>query len=106
MNVSGLTAAVAFAWILLGAVGCTADIAGDGGGASAAGSAGSTGVGAGGSASGGSSAALGGPGRVVMHRLNRAEYDNTVRDLLETEQRLSENFPPDDTAYGFDNVAS
>jgi hypothetical protein len=41
-----------------------------------------------------------------MHRLNRAEYDNTVRDLLQTQQRLSENFPPDDTAYGFDNVAS
>ncbi len=49
---------------------------------------------------------LGGPGRVVMHRLNIAEYNNTVRDLLATSQKLSENFPPDDTAYGFDNVAS
>lgn len=60
-----------------------------------------------GSATGGSSAAdLGGPGRVVMHRLNTGEYNNTVRDLLGTTQRLSENMPPDDTAYGFDNVAS
>jgi hypothetical protein len=41
-----------------------------------------------------------------MHRLNVAEYNNTVHDLLGTDQRLSENFPPDDTAYGFDNVAS
>ena len=41
-----------------------------------------------------------------MHRLNIAEYDNTAHDLLGTSLRLSENFPPDDTAYGFDNVAS
>lgn len=60
----------------------------------------------GGAGSGGSSVAQGGPGRVVMHRLNRVEYDNTVRDLLGTDLRLSENFPPDDTAHGFDNVAA
>jgi hypothetical protein len=92
----------------VGAQGCTANIDGDqpaglGPGSSAGGG---SGPGGGGAATGGSSTALGGPGRVVMHRLNRAEYDNTVRDLLKTEQRLSENFPPDDTAYGFDNVAS
>ena len=57
-------------------------------------------------ASGSAGAPLGGPGRVVMHRLNVAEYDQTVHDLLQTDIRLSENFPPDDTAYGFDNVAA
>jgi Protein of unknown function (DUF1587) len=35
--------------------------------------------------------------------LNVAEYDQTVHDLLQTNIRLSENFPPDDTAYGFDS---
>ena len=40
-----------------------------------------------------------------MHRLNVAEYDNTVRDLFGTSLRLPDSFPPDDTAYGFDNVA-
>jgi hypothetical protein len=41
-----------------------------------------------------------------MHRLNITEYDHTVHDLLGSDLTLSENFPPDDTAYGFDNVAS
>jgi hypothetical protein len=45
------------------------------------------------------------PGRVVMHRLNFSEYNNTVRDLLHTTIRLPDVFPPDDAAYGFDNVA-
>lgn len=45
------------------------------------------------------------PGRVVLHRLNRAEYDNTVRDLLGTSLRPSDDFPADDFALGFDNVA-
>jgi len=45
------------------------------------------------------------PGRVVMHRLNFTEYNNTVRDLLKTNIRLPDSFPPDDSAYGFDNVA-
>jgi len=44
------------------------------------------------------------PGRVTMRRLNRAEYDNTVRDLLGTNLRLAEDFPPDDTGHGFDNI--
>lgn len=90
--------------------GCTANIAGQqqGGpplgtaGSGMVGGAGSTGVGG----SGSTTVPLGGPGRVAMHRLNVTEYNNTVRDLLGTDQRLSENFPPDDTAYGFDNVAS
>jgi len=45
------------------------------------------------------------PGRVVMHRLNAVEYNNTVRDLLGVGTRLPDAFPPDDTAYGFDNIA-
>ncbi len=41
-----------------------------------------------------------------MHRLNRAEYDNTVRDLLGTQLRLArDTFPADDFAFGFDNNA-
>lgn len=45
------------------------------------------------------------PGRPVLHRLNRAEYDNTVRELLGTERRLAELFPNDDHGFGFDNNA-
>lgn len=45
------------------------------------------------------------PGRVVAHRLNRAEYDNTVRDLFGTELRPALDFPSDDFGYGFDNIA-
>ncbi len=45
------------------------------------------------------------PGRVTLHRLNNAEYNNTVRDLLGTELRPALDFPADDRGYGFDNVA-
>ena len=45
------------------------------------------------------------PMRTTMHRLNNAEYDNTVRDLLWTELTPAESFPPDDIGYGFDNIA-
>lgn len=45
------------------------------------------------------------PGRVTLHRLNRAEYDNTVRDLLGTPLRPAEDFPADDFGFGFDNIA-
>ena len=45
------------------------------------------------------------PGRVTLRRLNRTEYDNTVRDLLGTTQRPARDFPADDTGYGFDNIA-
>lgn len=47
----------------------------------------------------------GDPGRVTLHRLNNAEYNNTVRDLLGTTLRPADEFPTDDRAYGFDNVA-
>jgi len=43
------------------------------------------------------------PGRVVIRRLNRTEYKNTVRDLLGIEAPV-ENFPSDDVGYGFDNI--
>lgn len=45
------------------------------------------------------------PGRVTIHRINRAEYDNTVRDLLQTSARPAVDFPHDDHGYGFDNIA-
>ncbi len=45
------------------------------------------------------------PGRVTLHRLNNAEYNNTVRDLLGTKLQPANDFPADDRGYGFDNVA-
>jgi hypothetical protein len=45
------------------------------------------------------------PGRVTARRLNRQEYANTVRDLLGVEIRPEDEFPPDDSGYGFDNIA-
>ena len=41
----------------------------------------------------------------MAHRLNRAEYDNTVRDLFGTTLRPARDFPADDFGVGFDNVA-
>lgn len=40
-----------------------------------------------------------------LHRLNRLEYDNTVRDLLGTDLTPADAFPPDNVTLGFDNVA-
>ena len=45
------------------------------------------------------------PGRVTLHRLNRAEYRNTIRDLTGVDFRTDEEFPADDTGYGFDTIA-
>jgi hypothetical protein len=45
------------------------------------------------------------PGQPVLHRLNRAEYDNTVHELLGTELQPAELFPDDDHGFGFDNNA-
>src|SRR5262249_28040921 len=45
------------------------------------------------------------PGSVVLHRLNRAEYANAVRDLLDLEIDVASLLPPDDSARGFDNIA-
>jgi hypothetical protein len=42
--------------------------------------------------------------RATVRRLNRVEYDNTVRDLLGVDLHLSDGFPQDDSGYGFDNI--
>lgn len=79
-----------------------------------------TGVPAGGAAAAGASAAPAGAssagaagamaapdlGSVVLHRLNRAEYNNTVHDLLGTSLTPADTFPPDGASAGFDNNAS
>jgi mono/diheme cytochrome c family protein len=44
------------------------------------------------------------PGRVTIRRLNRAEYRNTIRDLVGFEFPLADDFPLDDVGYGFDNI--
>ncbi|RUL82316.1 DUF1592 domain-containing protein [Tautonia sociabilis] len=46
------------------------------------------------------------PPPVVMRRLNRQEYDNTIRDLLGLDLKLSDAFPADEIGFGFDNVGS
>jgi hypothetical protein len=45
------------------------------------------------------------PGRRVLHRLNRSEYGNAVRDLFALEVDVTSLLPPDEEAYGFDNIA-
>lgn len=44
------------------------------------------------------------PGRVTVRRLNRNEYNNTVRDLLGVDVEPAKDFPSDDVGYGFDNI--
>ena len=43
---------------------------------------------------------------VTIHRLNRSEYNNTVRDLFGTTQRPADGFPDDDFGYGFNNISN
>jgi hypothetical protein len=45
------------------------------------------------------------PGRATVRRMNRTEYANAVRDLLGLDVDFSKDMPPDDTGYGFDNIA-
>jgi mono/diheme cytochrome c family protein len=45
------------------------------------------------------------PGRPLVHRLNRAEYANAIRDLLALEIDAAALLPPDDSSAGFDNNA-
>jgi hypothetical protein len=45
------------------------------------------------------------PGRATLHRLNRAEYANAIRDLLALDVDVAELLPADDIGYGFDNIA-
>ncbi len=44
------------------------------------------------------------PGSVTARRLNRVEYNNTIRDLLGVAVRPADEFPVDDSGYGFDNI--
>ncbi|MGL4555742.1 MAG: DUF1592 domain-containing protein [Gemmataceae bacterium] len=44
------------------------------------------------------------PGRVTLRRLNRAEYNNTIRDLVGLDFKPAKDFPADDVGYGFDNI--
>ena len=44
------------------------------------------------------------PGRVTVRRLNRTEYNNTIRDLLGVDFEPAADFPSDDVGYGFDNI--
>lgn len=46
------------------------------------------------------------PGKVVIRRLNREEYNNTINDLFDIKINLKEEFPSDDTGFGFDNIGS
>src|SRR5689334_4761325 len=44
------------------------------------------------------------PGRPTLHRLNRTEYQNAIRDLFALDIDVSEMLPADDIGYGFDNI--
>ena len=44
------------------------------------------------------------PGRPTIHRLNRAEYSNAIRDLFALDVKPGSKLPADDTGYGFDNI--
>ena len=46
------------------------------------------------------------PGRFVVHRLNRAEYSNAIRDLLSVDLDVSDLLPTDGAEFGFDNIAT
>ncbi|HLX45425.1 MAG TPA: DUF1592 domain-containing protein [Bryobacteraceae bacterium] len=45
------------------------------------------------------------PGRVAARRVNRAEYNNTVRDLLGVDIHPADDFPQDQAAFGFDDIS-
>lgn len=44
------------------------------------------------------------PGHITLRRLNRVEYNNTIRDIFRVDSRPASTFPPDDTGYGYDNI--
>ena len=46
------------------------------------------------------------PGAVVLHRMNRNEYANSIRDLLALPVKAEQLLPADDSASGFDNISS
>ncbi len=43
-------------------------------------------------------------GRVTIRRLNKTEYNNTIRDLVGVDFKPADDFPADDVGYGFDNI--
>ena len=45
------------------------------------------------------------PGHISARRLNRSEYNNTIRDLLGIDIRPADSFPADGAAFGFDNIS-
>jgi cytochrome c551/c552 len=45
------------------------------------------------------------PGRAPLHRMNRVEYANAIRDLLALDVDSSTLLPADDSSHGFDNIA-
>ena len=54
----------------------------------------------------GAAAAQPNPVRVhAFHRLNRREYRNAIRDIFDLDYDASALLPPDDSGYGFDNIA-
>lgn len=44
------------------------------------------------------------PGRVTIRRMNREEYQNTIRDVVGVHYNTTDNFPADDTGFGFDTI--
>jgi len=40
-----------------------------------------------------------------LHRLNRTEYTNAIRDVLALDVDATKFLPPDDSTHGFDNIA-
>src|SRR5436190_2423834 len=44
------------------------------------------------------------PGKPAVRRLNRTEYDNSIEDLVGFDLNLGDNFSPDASSYGFDNI--
>lgn len=44
------------------------------------------------------------PGRVTIRRMNREEYQNTIGDVVGVRFSTNDNFPPDDTGFGFDTI--
>ncbi|MBL9101429.1 MAG: DUF1592 domain-containing protein [Myxococcales bacterium] len=99
---------LALAALLAG--GCYTGSASETGGDEASGTGDGSGTAPGtGTASAGDSGEGGEPiGEVIpepLHRLNRLEYNNTVRDLLAVTLTPADSFPPDNATHGFDNLA-
>ena len=85
---------------------CSGTLSGGNDGPGTAGSGAGSSQGGSGTGAGASGVPPTDPGRVTLHRLNRAEYNNTVRDLLGTSLRPADEFPIDDRGSGFDNMAN